>query len=221
MGRTAVNAPSKSEHAYETIKARIVDGRYSPGHRLVLDRLARELDISPVPVREAVRRLEAERFVEFSRNVGARVSGIDPEQYAHAMQTLAIVEGAATALAGPLLTGADLAEARAVNDRMRALLPALDPVAFTALNNDFHRALFRRCPNPLLGELVESSWSRLAVIRRSTFEHVPARAAGSVAEHDRLLTLITDGADATEIESCARQHRLATLATYLNPETDA
>ncbi|MDT7752584.1 MAG: hypothetical protein QOD96_6246, partial [Pseudonocardiales bacterium] len=58
-------APSKSQHAYEVIKSRIVDGSYSAGYRLVLDRLARELRVSPVPVREAVRRLEAEQFVQF------------------------------------------------------------------------------------------------------------------------------------------------------------
>lgn len=206
---------SKSQRAYEVIRGRIVDGSYSPGHRLVLDRLARELRVSPVPVREAVRRLEAERYVEFERNVGARVSGIDPTEYRHAMQTLAIVEAAATALAGPLLTAADLAGAREINETMRRGLDAFDPAEFTALNARFHQALHRPCPNPHLADLVERGWARMALVRTSTFVHVPERAPASVAEHDRLLALLSNGAAAEDVERYARRHRLATLDAFL------
>jgi len=206
---------SKSQHAYEVIKSRIVDGSYSPGFRLVLDQLARELQVSPVPIREAVRRLEAEQFVQFERNVGARVTGINPTEYRHAMQTLAIVEGAATGLAAPLLGATELAEAAEVNDRMRASLRDFDPHTFTALNREFHRLLCAPCPNPQLTELVAQGWARMASIRDSSFTFIPGRAAESVAEHDELLRLINAGAGAAEVEAAAREHRLATLRAFL------
>ena len=72
-------AGSKSEQAYTAVKGRIVDGTYSPGYRLVLAKIAEDLGVSVVPVREAIRRLEAEGLVKFERNVGATVSGIDPQ----------------------------------------------------------------------------------------------------------------------------------------------
>ena len=72
-------------------------GPYYPGYRLVLAKIAEDLGVSVVPVREAIRRLEAEGLVKFERNVGATVSGIDPTEYLYTMQTLSIVEGAATA----------------------------------------------------------------------------------------------------------------------------
>jgi len=208
-------SPSKSERAYQVIKSRIVDGSYSPGYRLVLDQLARELRVSPVPVREAVRRLEAEQFVQFERNVGARVTGINPTEYRHAMQTLAIVEGAATGLAAPLLSPAELARAAEVNDRMRASLRDFDPLAFTALNREVHRLLCAPCPNPQLTELVTRGWARMATIRDSSFTFIPGRAAESVAEHDGLLRLISAGAAPAEVEAAAREHRLATLRAFL------
>ena len=68
---------SKQERVYRTVRQRIVDGTLSPGSRLVADGLARELDVSPVPVREALRRLEAEGFVDYELNVGARVRTLD------------------------------------------------------------------------------------------------------------------------------------------------
>ncbi|MBE1496443.1 DNA-binding GntR family transcriptional regulator [Amycolatopsis lexingtonensis] len=206
---------TKSQLAYETIKARILDGSYGPGYRLVLDQIGRELDVSAVPVREALRRLEAEELIQFERNVGARVTAIDPVAYQHAMQTVAIVEGAATGLAAPLLTPDELARARTLNDRMRRSLAEFDPLAFTALNAEFHEVLFGACPNPNLVDLVQRCWTRLAAVRDSTFSSVPGRAPKSVEEHDRLLALIEGGAAPDEVERFAREHRLATLEAYL------
>src|SRR5690348_12410648 len=72
---------SKADAAYEWIRAGILEGTYGAGHRLVLERLASEIGVSPVPVREALRRLEAEGYVEFQRNVGATVRTIDAAGY--------------------------------------------------------------------------------------------------------------------------------------------
>ncbi|MHA7262127.1 GntR family transcriptional regulator [Arthrobacter sp. TMN-37] len=206
---------SKSEQAYALVKTRIVDGTYAPGHRLVLARIAGDLGVSVVPVREAIRRLEAEGLVTFERNVGATVAGIDPTEYLYTMQTLGIIEGAATALASPLIGPADLARARSVNDEMRACLQDFDPDRFTRLNQEFHSILFARCPNPHILDLVHRGWNRLASLRSSTFRFVPGRASASVEEHGELLRLIETQAPADEIEKATRRHRSATLDAYL------
>ncbi|MFC9770952.1 MULTISPECIES: GntR family transcriptional regulator [unclassified Pseudarthrobacter] len=210
-----VPAGSKSEQAYQAVKARIVEGTYTPGYRLVLSIIAKDLGVSVVPVREAIRRLEAEGLVTFERNVGATVAGIDPTEYLYTMQTLSIVEGAATALSAPLVDGQAIARARAINEEMRDCLDHFDPVRFTKLNQDFHSVLFEHCPNPHILDLVHRGWNRLAALRSSTFRFVPGRALGSVEEHENLLTLLETGADADTIEKAARQHRTATLDAYL------
>ena len=211
----ATRAGSKSEQAYGAIKTRIVEGTYTPGYRLVLAKIAEDLGVSVVPVREAIRRLEAEGLVKFERNVGATVSGIDPIEYLYTMQTLSIVEGAATALSAPLISAADVARARAVNQEMRDCLEHFDPVRFTRLNQDFHSVLFERCPNPHILDLVHRGWNRLASLRSSTFRFVPGRALESVEEHEALLKLIETNADPDTIEQAARRHRSATLEAYL------
>ncbi len=206
---------SKSEQAYQAVKARIVEGTYTPGFRLVLGAIAKDLGVSVVPVREAIRRLEAEGLVTFERNVGATVAGIDPTEYLYTMQTLSIVEGAATALSAPLIGDAEIARARAINEEMRECLGHFDPVRFTKLNQDFHSVLFEHCPNPHILDLVHRGWNRLAALRSSTFRFVPGRAHASVDEHDALLKLIASGADPDSIEKAARAHRSATLDAYL------
>ena len=63
---------------YRTIRERILSGDYGPGYRVVIDALAAELGVSALPVREAIRRLEAEGLVVFRPNAGAHVAPADP-----------------------------------------------------------------------------------------------------------------------------------------------
>lgn len=215
MTETAVM--SKSERVYQHLREEILTGAYPEGYRIVLDKVARELDVSPVPVREAVRRLEAEGLVVFTRNVGAQVVGIDAGDYADVMQTLAYLEGAATSLAGPHLEPEHLAEATRLNTEMRLLAtaPDFDAVQFTTLNERFHRVLCEPCPNKHLLELVHREWQRMAMIRRSSFGRLPSRPATSVAEHENLLELLREGAAADDIERIARAHKLRTMKEFL------
>ncbi|MGO3151162.1 MAG: GntR family transcriptional regulator [Galactobacter sp.] len=206
---------SKSQRAYDGIRERILDSTYVPGYRLVLSTLASELECSVVPVREAIRRLEAEGLVRFERNVGATVASVDNTLYLNTMQTLALLEGSATALAAPHITKAALSRAHRVNDQMVELLQDFDPAEFTRLNTEFHAALYEACPNTHLLDLVHRGWTRLRAIRVSTFSTVPERSQHSTEEHEALLNAIESGAPAQEIERLARQHRVHTLNAYL------
>ncbi|MFD0634843.1 GntR family transcriptional regulator [Catenulispora yoronensis] len=171
--------------------------------------------MSPVPVREAVRRLEAEGYVEFIHNVGARVAHIDTETYGQAMQALALLEGYATALAAPRMRKSDLKNARDVNRRMADALSGFDPATFTELNHRFHEVFLDRCPNTYIRSLAAGEWARLDLVRRSSFAFVPGRARASVAEHDHILDLVEAGADAQDIELAARRHKLGTLQAVI------
>jgi DNA-binding GntR family transcriptional regulator len=224
---------SKSQRAYAWIKERIADGSYSPGYRLVLGTIAKELDVSVVPVREAIRLLEAEGLVTFERNVGAQVTMVEKTEYLYTMQTLGVVEGAATGLAAAALRQAlrdgrgrppqdgaqgptdAIARARAINAQMIECLHHFEPHRFTQLNLEFHSVLFEHCPNPHILDLVHRGWNRLNVLRDSTFSFVPGRARESVDEHEALLKLIENGAAPLDIELAARAHRQATLDAFL------
>lgn len=213
---TITREKSKSEQAYAWIRSRITSNAFGPGYRLVLGSIAGELAMSVVPVREAIRRLEAEGLVTFERNIGAHVSLVDESEYAHTMQTLGIVEGAATALSARLLDADALERAEAINQRMLLLLGHFDAHMFTTLNKAFHSVLYEPCPNPHILDLVHRGWNRLAGIRDSSFAFVPERARHSVDEHTRILELIRGGAEPLEIELAARDHRWRTMEAFLD-----
>jgi len=72
--------PAGVELAYERIRTAIVEGEYPPGQRLIEQKIAEQYDLSRTPVREAIRRLEAEGFVVSERNRGAAVRGVSLDE---------------------------------------------------------------------------------------------------------------------------------------------
>ena len=205
---------SKSQQAYNWISEKIRTREYEPGYRLVLATIADDLGVSVVPVREAIRQLEAEGMVTYERNVGASVTTHNREAYYESMDIVATVEANATAQSAPHLDAEDLARAREINQRMRELDIHHDPEEFTQLNKEFHSVLFSKCPNERLKNLVVDQWKQLEYHRVSTFRYVPERAQESTREHEQLVSLIEAGAEPAYIEKVARQHRLTTLSTY-------
>lgn len=207
---------SKSQRAYEWLRERILRREFTPGYRLVLSSIGKELGMSVVPVREAVRRLEAEGLVVFERNIGARVGMIDRTGYEEAMDALAVLESAAISRGAAHLTAEDLRRARDLNEVMRRSLEHFDAHTFTAMNERFHAILYRACPNQHLVDLTEAEWTRLGHLRDSTFTFVPGRAPESVREHEHILDLLDAGASPEEVETACRMHRGRTLSAYLD-----
>lgn len=206
---------SKSQQAYLWLREQIADRRFGPGYRLVFADIARDLDMSVVPVREAVRRLEAEGLVTFEHNVGARVTIVNEHEYVQAMESLGVIEAAATALALPHLTAADVDRAEHLNETLAMLSQHMDGTVFTEINHNFHLALYGPCPNTYLLEMVERAWTQLSGLRTSTFTLIPDRATRSVEEHREIIRLIRTGAPAQEVEDAVRRHVWRTLEAFL------
>jgi DNA-binding GntR family transcriptional regulator len=204
----------KQERTYATLRARILDGTYGPGRRLVIDALARELAVSPMPVREAIRRLEAEGWLIYERHHGAQVAPLDEEGWMEALTTLAVLEGYATALSAPHLEAGDFERLRGHNAAMRAALDGLDVMAVSEHNLAFHRTLCERCPNAYLRRELAAIQERLNTLRSSIFMFIPTRGRASIGEHAALLEMLERGDDAAAIERFARTHKLHTVAAY-------
>jgi DNA-binding GntR family transcriptional regulator len=211
---------TKSEEAYRTLKERIMDGTFGPGHRLVIDQLRRRYGISSVPWRESLRMLEAEGWVEFVPNIGFQVKTFDTGEWKRTMQLLARLEGFATALSARNLTSADIATARDLNKQMGEALGDFDTGRFGVLNRRFHELLCSRSGDPRLEGLVTAEWSRAELIRRSAFWYAPGRAVAAITEHDSIVDLIEGGADPEMIETVTQRHEVNTVEKVLKYEDE-
>jgi DNA-binding GntR family transcriptional regulator len=208
------SGPTKQELVYREVRERILGGTYVPGFRIVIDALAEEFGVSALPVREAIRRLEAEGLVVFRPNVGAQVAPAEPGVFDEEMSVLAVLEGYATAQAAPRIGPEELATLTEITDQMVDAMETLDTLRFGRLNHEFHAVILERCPNTALVELVNGVTRRLDAIRRTVFVQIPYRGAASVAEHRELIRLLAQPAPADAIEAAAREHKLRTVESF-------
>ncbi len=204
---------NKQERTYTILRDRIHSGSFAPLERLNIDALARELGVSPIPVREALRRLEAEGWVRFTPNVGAVVSPVDSTSWEQAMVALAILEGAASAEAQQHLRRSDLARLRKIAAGMEEAAACADPLRFSKLNRSLHATIVARCPNTYLTELLEQTNTRLDRLRSTMFVYLPHRSEEALREHLRLIELLEAGSK-EEVETYARWHKLRTVEAY-------
>jgi DNA-binding GntR family transcriptional regulator len=204
---------NKQERTYTILRDRINSGSLAPLARLNIDALARELGVSPIPVREALRRLEAEGWVRFTPNIGAVVSPVDATSWEQTMVALAILEGAASADAQQHMRKSDLARLRKIAASMQDAAARADPLKFSKLNRALHGAIASRCANSYLLELLEQTNLRLDRLRSTMFVYLPHRSEEALREHDHLIELLESGTK-DEVERYARWHKLQTVEAY-------
>jgi len=200
----------------EAIQARIVTGEIPAGARLRQEQLAAEYDLSRTPIREALRKLQAEGAVELVPNQGAVVRGPTVRDVREGYEVRAELEGMAAALAATWMTDEHLGELRASEELFRRAIedsPA-GPVdgphgqAWVRANDQFHDAVQAAAGNERLRRTIVDLHK--AFPRRLTWGALQADSrlmAESVAQHHEILTAI-EGRDPDEARNTMRRHVL-------------
>ena len=147
----------------DVIVARIFDGVYGPGDRIVEIRVAEEFGVSQAPVREALRELELLRLVVSEPFRGARVRQVSPRDLAEIYPVSAALEDVAARAAAPAFAG-NVEALREELDGMRTAARDLDVHDFIAHYVAFHRLIVEASGNHTLQEL----WRSLHVDLRTT-----------------------------------------------------
>jgi DNA-binding GntR family transcriptional regulator len=180
---------SKAQVVYELLRGRILDSQYVPGQALSIDGLARELGVSKIPIREAIKQLEAEHLVETVLHVGARVASISLELAGHIYPIRHALANLATSLAVARITDAEIEQLERLHQAMQAALDADDPRRIEPLNRDFHQVIAVASGNPPLAELHRDLMARCSRFRAG----VPLqreRAVSVIREHAEILTAL-------------------------------
>jgi DNA-binding GntR family transcriptional regulator len=145
------------------IVERILDGTYGPGARIVESQLAAEFGVSQAPVREALRELEALRFVESQPNRGARVRQVTPEEVGQIYPVRAALEEVAGRAAATRLTEEQLGALAGELAGMRRAADAQDAHAQLLHDVRFHEIIVEASGNQVLAEV----WRSLRVEART------------------------------------------------------
>lgn len=204
---------NKQQKVYRIIKGRIIEREYVPGQRIVIDQIAKELKTSSIPVREAIRQLEAERLVVYKRNVGPVVAEVNESDYLDTVYVLARLEGYAAGLAAKDFPKVKLDRLKELNHAMEEALEDFDIIQFSRLNAAFHREICEECGNTYLLETIQNTWNRIDSIRGTGSTLYSRRVKESIVEHHEIITLLEKG-DSEQLEILARDHKIKTAENF-------
>ncbi|MEV7190077.1 GntR family transcriptional regulator [Kitasatospora sp. NPDC093102] len=197
---------------YLRLRERIIEGEYPAGRRLVERELADTMDVSRVPVREAMQRLETEGFLTVQARKGAVVAEFGPAEAEHFFAVREPLEALAASLAAQHATPAGLKNLERILARTRRAAEAGRLRETVGLNADFHRAIVELSGNPLLQDMMAPLDGRLRRLFRLTTG--PESGTPMCTEHEQLLAAIR-ARDPRTAADLARRHVAGTRAYAL------
>lgn len=189
---TKSNNNARSAKVVETIKQRIYNWEYPPGHRLLEERLCEEFGVSRSPVREALRLLAAQGLVQLVPHAGYHVQALSVEEIHNLYEVRLALE---------LYVVEQLAKHEAKGDQLTKLRETWstvprpleeNPEKWATLDRDFHEALANMLGNGALLNSLVTIDDRLQLLRVIDFA-VPGRATTTIAEHLEVLDAIAKG----------------------------
>ena len=202
-----------------TLRERIIEGELGAGTKIDQQALAEEFKVSRMPVREALRQLDAEGFVTLVPHKGAVVSELSPAQIEEIYEIRSVLEGLACSLSVKRLTEGDLerlTEAAATLRRTREVHE------WASINASFHNLLASRCDRPRLLEQIERLRRQCTPYIRMYVGHLKQDAQAD-REHSEILNAAIER-DSYAIEQLVRQHLLNTgrgVARHLERGADS
>jgi DNA-binding GntR family transcriptional regulator len=185
-GHTAphrIERKSIPESIRDSLRERILSGEFKEGDSLIQDVIADEYQVSRMPVREALRQLEAYGLVSMPTHKGAVVTGIPTEEVEELFELRALLESDLLRHAIPRMTDRDIAEARTILGDLESSYHRKDMASWGQLNWAFHRRLYASAQRA----------QTLAILWNINLQ---------VERYIRLHLVMTDGLEAAE-----REHR--------------
>src|SRR5215472_537768 len=195
---------SKSDMVTDVLRELITDRQLSPGTPLRQRDLAEQFDVSYTPVREALRRLEAEGLVVSDVHRGATVAFTESVQMEENYRILAVLEALAGSLAVSKMTDDDLAEIEALYQRVAACPP--DDERLAELNRQFHFRLYECARSPMLLLLMRLLWRSFPQGPQAGRPHEE-----SVRQHAQLLRAL-ERRDEEQVAAVIRDHVLGSIS---------
>jgi DNA-binding GntR family transcriptional regulator len=196
---------------YELLLTAIEDGTLPPGSRLRETDLALRFGISRTPVREALKRLEAQGLVSHQAHHGAVVAEFDYGEITELYALREVLEGTAARLAAAHASGAEIEILEQMIAHDRSLLN--DPKELARRNKLFHRQIHQSSRNRFLSLMLENMRTSLLLLHGTTLA-APNRAQQSLEEHQAIVDALAKH-DPSEAEAKARQHIVNAFRTRL------
>ena len=158
------------QQVYETLRADLMGGRFLPGEKLSLRKIAFANGVSPMPVREAFKRLLSEGALQLLPNCTIVVPKLFIEDFRHLMEVRAMIEGYAAELAVGTISSRGIASLARKNSLLLQAFKESDPDRAMRLNMEFHLDLYEWSRSIVLMPMIQGLWMRMGPIIRAGLE---------------------------------------------------
>src|ERR1700722_14828397 len=203
---------SKKELVIENLRNAILNRELIPGTRLVIEDLAKQLGVSPIPVREALQQLDGDGYVVVEPYLGARVAPIEAESVIEVFSLLETMEVVSSRAACQHMSDSDFSVLEKMLLKMDSLMR--DPELWSQENRHFHRFICEKSGPRLVGSLMSKvldHWDRL---HRYFLKDVFARRLRQAQrEHWEILRTLPTR-DPVRTEAVIREHTRAAMSAY-------
>ncbi|MGB1237740.1 MAG: GntR family transcriptional regulator [Pseudomonadales bacterium] len=157
------------EATYRALREIILFGGLLPGKAVTLRGLAEQLDVSPTPVREAVRRLIAERALHFKDNRRVSIPQMSEQRFKEIRLARMLIEPELAALAMPKIDKLCIAQLQQIDQRTDTALENGDIEGYMRSNYEFHFQIYRRTNSDVLLGLADSLWLQFGPFMRLVY----------------------------------------------------
>ncbi|OJI93736.1 DNA-binding GntR family transcriptional regulator [Planktotalea frisia] len=195
------------QSAYDQLFQAIETGELKPADRLLETELATRFGVSRTPVREAIRRLEAEGIVIHMPRVGAVVRTLGQQEIVELYEMRIVLETTAAAMAAKHASGAEIRTLEGLNEDMAQ--NSGDPIKVAILNRAFHHCIMQAARNQFLAHSYHALSHALILLGKTTLE-TDARVATVVAQHADIIEALK-AANPDDAADKMRQHMEASL----------
>lgn len=174
---------------YETIRDAIISGKFSPGTKLTVDDLSKELNVSRTPVKEALVRLEREGLVENIPRRGMYVAKISIEDALEIYELREVLEGFAVRKASENIDKESLKLLKEILSKGEKYIRNGNFKDYSNIDEQFHKILWNLSGNKRLFRILENIRSIIRLLMTSSV-NIPGRASASLLEHRKILSAI-------------------------------
>jgi DNA-binding GntR family transcriptional regulator len=207
LARGALVFMTKSDQAYDVVRSMIVTCELEPGSVINQVVLARDLGLSTTPLREALRRLNTEGWVQLDAHRDARVAPLSQTEAKHLFDLRLELDPYAVGLAAENRGGGRVEAMREALSRLEPINETVRGVSLRA-HSDFHRAVYEASDNPILASFLTGLWDKAERYRRHGIKLLAGSGEARYAdlrEHFDMFDLIVAGKVA-EARALMRHH---------------